>query len=169
MTSIANRSEQSRSEQQGQAPWLVFRAGQRLCAVPLAEVAETMRPLPIEAVPGAPSGVRGAAVIRGSPVPVIDLGVLFGSCAREPTRFVCIKVENRTVALAVDSVVGINTYSAGECGALPPLLRDAATDVIAGIEARDAALVFFLSAARIVPPDFSARSEVRQRVAAGAP
>jgi purine-binding chemotaxis protein CheW len=151
MTAIANRSDVI-----GPAQWLVCRAGSHVCAMPLIQVAETMRALPIEAVSGAPAGVRGLAVIRGAPVPVVDLGLVLGASASRAARFVTIKAEARSIALAVDAIVGIRAFSAEECNALPPLLRDAATATITGIGARDAELMLFLSAARIMPPDLLA-------------
>src|ERR1700704_3300860 len=56
----------------GRTSWLLCRAGMHLCAMPLAHVIATMRVLPIEAVSGAPSYVRGLCVIRGAPVAVVD-------------------------------------------------------------------------------------------------
>ena len=55
------------------ASWLLCRAGARLCALPLQNVMETMRLLPIEPVAGAPRSVLGLCPIRGAPVPVVDL------------------------------------------------------------------------------------------------
>ena len=43
---------------------LICRVGDLLCAVPLALVGETMRPLPVEPLAGVPSYVRGVAIIR---------------------------------------------------------------------------------------------------------
>ena len=59
-------------------PALLVRAAGRLCAVPIAHVVEVMRALPVEPIPGAPSFVPGLAIIRGAPMPVVDLGLLTG-------------------------------------------------------------------------------------------
>src|SRR5579864_4751234 len=70
-------------------PTLFVRAGAHMCALALSNVAEIMRPLPIAPLAGAPEIVRGLSVIRGAPVPVVDLGRLLGSEAQSPsTRFV---------------------------------------------------------------------------------
>jgi purine-binding chemotaxis protein CheW len=58
---------------------LLCRVRERLCALPLAHVVETMRPLPIEPLGGMPGFVQGIAIIRGAPVPVVDAGALLGS------------------------------------------------------------------------------------------
>jgi purine-binding chemotaxis protein CheW len=142
----------------GRTSWLVCRAGGHLCALPLAEVAETMRPLPLEQVSGAPPAMHGLSIIRGLPVPVVDLGLMLGAAASEPGRLVTVKVSARTVALALDSVVGIWAIEREECTALPPLLRDAG-ETVSAIGSRDAELLLFLSAARTITPEMLARFE----------
>jgi purine-binding chemotaxis protein CheW len=144
--------------------WLVCRAGSHVCAMPLAQVAETMRAMPIETVSGAPPGVLGLAIIRGAPVAVVDLGLVLGGSTTRCGRFVTVKAAPRMTALAVDEVVGIRAIDTDECNALPPLLRDAASDTITAIGTRDAELVLFLAATRIVPPDLMARLD-RERAA----
>jgi purine-binding chemotaxis protein CheW len=46
---------------------LILGVQRRMCAVPLANIIETMRPLPTEAISGAPSFVLGVAIVRGIP------------------------------------------------------------------------------------------------------
>ena len=56
------------------SPALLVRAGGRLCAVPLPQVVEVVRALPIDAIPGAPAFVRGLTIVRGRAVPVASAG-----------------------------------------------------------------------------------------------
>jgi purine-binding chemotaxis protein CheW len=137
--------------------WLLCRAGTILGALPIEHVVEIMRPLPIEQITGAPEYVRGLSVIRGAPVPVIDVGLLLGGAITSCTRLVAIKAATRTIALAVDEVIGITGIAADALGQLPPLLRDAATDAIAAIGALDSELIVFLRTGRLVPEDVFAR------------
>ena len=134
---------------------LVCRLAGRLCALPLAQVVETMRPLRVEPVAAAPAFVRGVAIIRGAPVPVIDAAALVGGAAQEaaqePTRFVALRIDGRQVALAVDEVLGVRSLPAGALRELPPLLRGGPADVLASIGALDAELLFALESARVVP------------------
>jgi purine-binding chemotaxis protein CheW len=133
-------------------PWgaLLCRAGDIICALPFEHVDETMRPLPVEPLAAAPSFVSGLSVIRGATVPVVSLGVLLSGAAALPTRFVTIKTGPRYVALAVDAVVGVRTFSAaGE--QLPPLLQHVHADVIAAVGTLDSALMIVLRTARLVP------------------
>lgn len=134
---------------------LLFRAGSLLCAIGLEDVIETMRPLPEVPLAGMPPFVRGVAVIRGVPTPVVDartvLGIQEGS---EPARFVTLKAGTRTVALAVDEVIGVRDLSSTAAAELPPLLREAGAEAVAAIAAigrLDAELLFVLRGARQVP------------------
>ena len=137
------------------SPVLVVMVGARACALPLHHVAQTMRPLPIAPVAGTPACVCGVAVIRGIPTPVVDLKALLENCENSPSygRFVTLKLDERRVAIGVDSVVGLRNLDSAQLGALPPLLRDVTVDLIASFGTRDAQLLLVLRAARIVPDE----------------
>jgi purine-binding chemotaxis protein CheW len=137
----------------GRASWLVCRAGTLLCAIPLEHVIEILRVLPIEAISGAPSFVRGLCIIRGTAVPVVDTGLLVGDQPTKSERLVAIRTGSRTIALTADSVLGVWAIGTGTSRELPPLLRDAAREAIAAIGTLDTELLFFLRAARIVPQE----------------
>lgn len=133
---------------------LVFRTGQQLCALPLGHVVETMRPLPLRPVAGAPAGVLGLALIRGSALPVIDVGSLIGHRALAPDRFIAVRAAERRFALCADAVVGIRDLPAEALQTLPPLLRDADSLVVENISRLDNELVLLLDGARLLPPDW---------------
>jgi purine-binding chemotaxis protein CheW len=130
---------------------LICRVLDRVCALPLASVIETMRPLPIEPLPGVPRPVAGVALIRGATVPVVDLGWVLSEKASSPTRFVTMHVDGRQVALAVESVVGVRAIPDGALRELPPLLQDASSQAIAAIGTLDAELLVVLGGGRLVP------------------
>ena len=137
------------------SPVLVVMVGALACAFPLHHVAETMRPLPIKPVAGTPGFVRGVSVIRGVPTPVVDLKALLenGENSASYGRFVTLKLDDRRVAIGVDSVVGLRNLDSARLGELPPLLRDVAADLIEAIGTRDAQLLVVLRATRIVPDE----------------
>ena len=132
---------------------LICRVQARFCAMPLAHVVETMRPLPVEAVTGAPHFVRGLAVIRGVPVPVVDAAQLLGTQTNQADRFVTVTVGSRCVALAVDSVLGVRAIPADSLQAMPPLLQEAGADVVAAIGLLDAELLLVLNGGRLLSED----------------
>lgn len=145
-------------------PALLVRAVGRLCALPIAQVVEVMRALATQPIPGAPTFVRGLAIVRGAAIPVVDLGLLMAG--RSATgRFVTLGLGDRRAALAVDAVIGVRALDGRVLQELPPLLRDAGTEVVDAIGVVDAELLVALRAGRLVP------EEVWQALAAheGAP
>jgi purine-binding chemotaxis protein CheW len=142
-------SLESMEEASALGPSLLCRVRTWLCALPIEHVVETMRPLPIELVSGAPSFVLGVSILRGRPVPVVDAARLLGAEAlSDPTRFVAVNVRGRSIALAVDSVVGVRSAK-GALDRFPPLLQEAS--ILSALGTLDAELLFVLRAARLVP------------------
>jgi purine-binding chemotaxis protein CheW len=141
--------------------WLMCRAGSMLCALPVDQVGETMRALPLEPFAAAPRYVLGLSIIRGVPVPVVDVGLIVGGAPTQAVRFVTIKTADRTVAVAFSRVIGISSIAADMSGQLPPLLDNAATETVAAVGARDAELLVFLRASRLVPEDVFAALDAR--------
>lgn len=131
---------------------LLCRLRSHLCAVPLEHVAETMRPMSVTPLAGAPPFVSGMSVIRGTAIPVVDAGSLLGSVApASPTRFVTLKTAGKHVALAVEEVIGIRSLAAVAANDLPPLLRSANADLVSSVGMLDRELLLILQTARIVP------------------
>jgi purine-binding chemotaxis protein CheW len=143
-------AERSRLKIDERRASVVCRVGARLCALPLDQVVETMRPMAVEPVPGAPAFVIGVAIIRGAPVPVVDAGALLGGEAARG-RLITVRIGSRHVALAVDEVLGVRRLAAAALTALPPLLRDARQDGVASLGALDDGLLLVLEGARLVP------------------
>lgn len=118
------------------------------CALPLARVVEIMRPLPTQPLEGAPLGVVGVSLIRGRTCPVVDLGSLFGS-TQPPGRFVLLSFEteggrSRSVALAVQSVEGVERLSDNLLAELPPLLNGLGEERVEAIAVHDRQLLAVL-------------------------
>jgi purine-binding chemotaxis protein CheW len=130
---------------------LICRVDSRLCGIPLDYVTETMRPLPVEPLPGTPDFVTGVSLLRGEPVPVVNANMLFGTSTGRPTRLVAIESDGRHMALAVDSVVGIRSVGDDTLSELPPVLADTRSDAVASIGALDAELLLVLEKTRLVP------------------
>src|SRR5208283_2086181 len=119
---------------------------------------------PTESVPGMPPFLRGLAVIRGEPVPVMDLGTLFdGPNSTSSRRFVLLRIDQRLVALSVEAVLGVFRLERSLPQALPPLLQDSNTDLIAAVGVRDQQLLLVLQAARLVPDEVWRELESREK------
>jgi purine-binding chemotaxis protein CheW len=135
---------------------LIVRSGSRRCALMASDVIETMRPLPTRPVGEAPPFVRGIAVIRGLPVPVVDLARLLGdgeARGNGSSRYVSLRVKERRVALAVDEVIGLRNLDLSAMENLPPLLHEGADGPVAAMGTLDLQLLLLLRAARLIPED----------------
>jgi purine-binding chemotaxis protein CheW len=127
----------------------VCRVGARICALPLEHVVEVMRVQPIATVEAAPAFVLGLAVIRGMPLPVVDLAHLLTGEGCTATRFVTLRVAERYVVLAVPEVLGTRVVDPGGLGQTPPLLDDC-PNVRRSLGALDGSLCEILESARII-------------------
>ena len=98
---------------------LIFGVGRLLCALPLVDVVETIRPLPVQPLAGAEGLILGLAVIRGEAVPVLDTARLLGAPVGEPSRFVTTATARGTVAFAAGHVVGVRAAEPDHSKTLP--------------------------------------------------
>jgi purine-binding chemotaxis protein CheW len=131
---------------------LVCRVGSHFCAVPIEQVVETLRPLPVAPLAGMPAFVSGLCILRGQVLPVVDAARLLGT--ETPLlweRFVTIRVGERSVALAVQGVVGLRSLSSSSLGELPPLLREARADFVAAVGRLDGELLLVLEGLHLLP------------------
>jgi purine-binding chemotaxis protein CheW len=131
---------------------LVVRVGAHTCLLNLSDVAEIMRPQPVEPLAGAPEGVRGVSLIRGLPTPVVDLAILLTNDRDSlSTRFVTIRAGERMVALSVDAVLGVREFGSASLSECPPLLQGARPDIVNAIRSLDAELFLVLNVGKVVP------------------
>jgi purine-binding chemotaxis protein CheW len=148
---------------------LLCRVHPLVCGVPLPRVIETLRPLPLEPLSSAPGFVCGVSIIRGVPVPVVDAGLLFGGAPARPTRFVTLRTEARadarTVALAVDAVIGVRRLDTTRTGELPPLLTGVGSAALQALGSLDRALLLILESSRLVPEELLAELDTRRQTA----
>ena len=135
---------------------LLCSVGTRVYAVPIEHVVETMRPLAIEPIAGAPTFVSGLSVVRGVPLPVVSVAQLLEQTTTSPPgRFVTLRNGAGFVVLAVDAVIGVRRLPPEASRDLPPLLREAAADVVAKIGTLDAQLLLVLRTLQLLPESFA--------------
>lgn len=144
------------------------RTGERVLAVPLSRVVETMRPLPVEPFLGGPAFLAGLTRIRDEVVPVLDAGVLLGATPARPVRFVTVRVPaeeagpERVVALAVEAVIGVHALDGSALSSLPPVLGFLPQGVVSAVGALDGRLLLVLGDSHLVPD--SVWSDLDRRV-----
>jgi purine-binding chemotaxis protein CheW len=135
---------------------LLFRAASRHCAFPVERVIETMRPLPYQTAAHGPDCILGVALVRGTPLPVVDLGrLLDGNRLGQPgsARWISVRAGARVVVVAVEAVLGVTTVTPAALGSLPPLLRDSAAAGVRAVGELDGELLTVLETGRLVPED----------------
>ena len=130
-------------------------------ALPLTHVLETMRPLAVQPVPGSPPFVRGLAIVRGEPLPVVDLACLMAGGRGSPRRWVTVRTGSGAAAtvLEVDRILGIHILPDTMLRDLPPLLQNADTDVVSAMGALDAGLLLVLDQGRLLPEGLPAPAD----------
>ena len=131
---------------------LLCQVGSLVCGLPLEHILETLRPLPLSPFEGMPPFVSGLSIIRGAPVPVVDLGRLLGN-ERSGTRgrWVLARTQERWVALAVEQVIGVRTLAAPSLSALPSLLGEASAEFVSRVGTLDTRLLVMLESGRVLP------------------
>ena len=130
--------------------WLICRAGMQFCAFGLDSVAETMRPPPVQRLPHTPAFVCGLSVIRGQPVPVVDLAVLLGEPEGPSGRVVTVKAGSGIVAVRVGVVVGVRAIDMQAFGDLPSVAQGAGDEAIAAVGMLDAELLLLLRSSYLI-------------------
>src|SRR5690242_13991979 len=70
---------------------VLCQAGTGRYALPVTRVVEIMRPPPVERLTGTPPYVLGVSVIRGAPVPVVDVAMLVHGEAGRGNRVVTVR------------------------------------------------------------------------------
>jgi purine-binding chemotaxis protein CheW len=89
---------------------VIFAAGGRRWALPLAAVERVVAMVAVEPLPGAPAGVRGAVDVHGDVLPVLDLGVRIGDPPHPlgaGAQLALARTASRRVALPVDESLGV--------------------------------------------------------------
>jgi purine-binding chemotaxis protein CheW len=145
---------------------LVCQIGKRICALPADRVGETMRPLLLTPIPEAPRHVLGMAVVRGEPLPVLDLRLLLGdaseatatvkgSAAFKANRFITVKSQSghgdhASVVLAVDQVEGVRRLPKSALHRMPTMLQGDLPQLVSAVSPQDTELMLILDSVRLV-------------------
>jgi purine-binding chemotaxis protein CheW len=130
---------------------LVVRSQKWLCAIPVRDVIETYRPVPVQRIAGVPAYVRGLAVVRGQAVPVVSLSALLnGKVMSRGSRFVSLRVKDRIIALEVDQVLGVRPLNQALLNASSPLIFEANAELFKTLGSLDGELFALLDSTRIL-------------------
>ena len=140
---VAAPEEPGAAEEALPAPELeivTVRLGPAEFGIPIQHVREVLRVPPIAPVPFTPEALRGLVSVRGALLPVVDLGIrLLGAPAARPGRLAVVQRPDapEMVALLVDAVTGLETFSEARLRPMPPELEAALPEgIAAGVVSR---------------------------------
>ena len=86
--------------------YVLFRLGERTFATPLTDVREIVRLVGLEPLPGTKPPLAGVLVLRGTPLPVLDVRDNAGA-GEEGGDVLVLDVEGDSVGVAVDAVLAV--------------------------------------------------------------
>jgi len=116
-----------------------FEVGGRLIAIDVANVREVVRWQPVTPLPKSPALIDGVIDLRGTVVPVVDLGRALDGRKVEPTtgtRIVVAETDGLVVGLTVDSAVEVLKISATSMEDPPSLATHAGYDAARAVVRR---------------------------------
>ena len=155
-----NQAAQMQREAAAAVPagqYLTFMLGGEAYAIGILAIKEIIENGQITRVPMMPEFIRGVINLRGSVVPVIDLGVRFGSGATAMGRRTCIVIlevesegEVQDVGILVDAVNEVMDIAAADVEPAPAFGAKIRTDFIAGMGKVQDKFVVILDPARVL-------------------
>lgn len=132
---------------------VVFRLGDEEYGVDILQVQEIIRMMDITRVPKAPAFVEGVINLRGQIIPVIDLRIRFGLPEGERTndsRIVVVNVEEVTVGMIVDAVLGVISMPREAVSPASSVVTGVKASFLEGIGQVDERLLIIIDLARVL-------------------
>jgi len=141
-----------------------FIAGEEY-ALAILRVREIIQYAGVTRIPRAPEWVRGVINLRGSVVPVVDVGARFGVAQLQPTRSTCIVVaevrqdgESTVIGLLADAVSEVIDLPATDLQPVPAFGTRARTEYLQGMGRVGERLMLMLDVDRLLSGDEIART-----------
>ena len=120
--------------------YLAFSSGGETFAIAIQSVREVIQYGGLTEVPLMPTFIRGVINLRGSVVPVIDLGVRLGRANTEVGRRTCVVIlevpsgeDTYVIGVMVDSVNEVLEIAPGEIDPAPAFGHDIRAEFISGV------------------------------------
>ena len=133
---------------------IAFRIGSQEFCVDIMSVREIRGWTPATPLPRSPGYMKGVINLRGTVLPIIDLGARFGLTTSEPTARHVIMVAHiggRMVGLLVDAVSDILTVADDTIQPTPDVACDSVKAFIRGIIAIDGRMISLVALDRLLP------------------
>ena len=134
---------------------IAFRIGDQEFCVDIMSVREIRGWTPATPLPRSPGYMKGVINLRGTVLPIIDLGARFGLETAEPTARHVIMVANiggRTVGLLVDAVSDILQMTEAQVQPTPDVASDHVKSFVKGIFSIEGRMISLIELNQILPP-----------------
>ena len=154
MTSPPKKSSSPDPSSTGEVELLSFRVGEHEYSVNIMSVREIRGWTRTTSLPRAPSYIRGVINLRGTVLPVIDLGQRLGLEGSEPderTVIIVVDVDGRTIGLRVDAVSDILTLPTERLRPPPEIAMAADQTFLTALTIVDERMVRILDLTSILP------------------
>ena len=133
---------------------IAFAVGKQEFCIDVMAVREIRGWTPATPLPRTPGYMKGVINLRGTVLPIIDLGARFGLPTTEPTARHVIMVAHiggRTVGLLVDAVSDILQMSEAQVQPTPDVASDHVKSFVKGIFSIDGRMISLIELDHILP------------------
>jgi purine-binding chemotaxis protein CheW len=131
-----------------------FRTGAQEFCVDIQSVREIRGWTPATPMPHAPEFVRGVINLRGTVMPVLDLGARFGFGVTEPSErhvIIVAQIAGQQVGLLVDAVCETLNVASGEIQPAPDIAGDECSQLFKGFLPMGDRMITLVDLACVVP------------------
>ncbi len=132
-------SAEATAQNESQVDLACFEVHGNVYAIDVLQVREIVRWQEVTPLPKAPGLIRGVIDLRGSVVPVVDLGSALGASeivASPRARIVILEVDGLVLGLRVDAAVDVLSVEGGALEAPPALATHAGYDAVRAVVRR---------------------------------
>ena len=133
---------------------IAFRIGRQEFCVDIMSVREIRGWTPATPLPRSPGYMKGVINLRGTVLPIIDLGARLGLKTSEPTArhvIMVVHIGDRTIGLLVDAVSDIINMSDDLVQPTPDVASDQVKTFVKGLFALDGRMVSLIALDRVLP------------------
>ncbi|RFC65369.1 chemotaxis protein CheW [Fulvimarina endophytica] len=133
---------------------IAFRIADQEFCVDIKSVREIRGYVPATPLPKTPSYVAGVINLRGTVLPVMDLGLRMGLKAITPTPrsvIMVVKIGSQLFGLLVDAVSDIVSVTEEDIQVNPDVTNDRSRSFVSGLMALDQRMIAIIEASSILP------------------
>lgn len=133
---------------------IAFRVGDQEYCVDIMTVREIRGWTPATALPHAPEYVRGVINLRGSVLPIVDLGARLGLELPEPTSrnvIIIAQIDKQISGFLVDAVSDILTIQDEQMQPTPDVASEIAKTFVEGVIALEGRMIRLIDLSQVIP------------------